>query len=704
MTRRDENLQRLLNPRHIAFIGGAEAAFSAAQCARHFDGPVWGVNPKRELLGGVPCFPSVADLPEAPDAVFLATPRSVATQTIQQLSDRGAGGVACFTAGYGELGEAGQVAERELVMAAGDMALVGPNCYGLINYSNGATLWPFGAGDMRCDRGIALVMQSGMIPANMTMNERSVPISYVISAGNQAVLTIEDYIDVLVDDARVTAIGLYIEGIRNIDKFASAAIKALQAEKPIVVLKAGRSSLASQLTLSHTGSLAGADQAFQALFDQLGMIRVDSPVVMMETLKFLSVSGSPKGKKVASFTCSGGDAALLADYCQKAGLDLPQPSASAVRDLVELLPDIATASNPLDYTTPLWGNTEVMPRVFKALIADGYDAAVVIQDFPPKHIHDDNTPYRNDASSFMQACIELGIPGAVCSDLPENIDHESRQIMISGGITPLQGLDSGMDALANACDYGINREKIFGRDSSPVFRILTVPGKTDAGRIVDEWQGKQRLHEYGIEVPTGKCVKAGEALQAADQLGYPLVVKAVSSALAHKSEAGAVSLNLADATAVETAIDAIRESLAQHLPEIEVDDFLLEAMVEGVIAELMIGINTDPQFGQMLVIASGGILVELIQDSITLLLPTSDEQIRDALATLKGYKLLQGYRGKPAANIDVIVKAIRSMVNFAEDNRDSLLEMDINPLMVTEKSCVAADVMIRLIGGQVFDL
>jgi acyl-CoA synthetase (NDP forming) len=308
-----ENLRRLLSPRHIAFIGGSDADFSASQCAAQFDGPVWGVNPKRETLGGVPCYRQVDDLPEAPDAVFLATPRTAATETIYRLRQIGAGGVACFTAGYGELGAVGQRAEAELIKAAGDMALVGPNCYGLVNYTNGAVLWPFGAGNHRCHKGVALIMQSGMLPANMIMNDRSVPITHVISAGNQAVLTIEDYIDVLLDDPAVTAIGLYIEGIKNIQKFADAAIKAITVDKPIVVLKAGKSSLGTQISISHTGSMAGTDQAFQALFDQFGMIRVDSPVQMMETLKFLSVSGAPKGYRLAAFTCSGGEAALVAD-------------------------------------------------------------------------------------------------------------------------------------------------------------------------------------------------------------------------------------------------------------------------------------------------------------------------------------------------------------------------------------------------------
>ena len=303
MQQRATNLKRLLNPKHIAFVGGADADFSARQCAELFDGPVWGVNPKRETLGGLPCYRSVLDLPEAPDAIFLATPRNSTIEVIQQLGEMGAGGIACFTAGYGELGESGQEAERQLIAAAGDLALVGPNCYGLINYSNGATLWPFGAGKQRCDKGIALIMQSGMLPANLTTNDRSVPITYVISAGNQAVLAIEDYIDALAEDPKVSAFGLYVEGIKDIKKFAAAAFKALRANKPIVVLKTGTSTVGSSLTVSHTGSLAGPDEAFQALFDQLGIVRVDAPVALIETLKFLSVSGAPKGKRVAAFTC-----------------------------------------------------------------------------------------------------------------------------------------------------------------------------------------------------------------------------------------------------------------------------------------------------------------------------------------------------------------------------------------------------------------
>jgi acyl-CoA synthetase (NDP forming) len=693
------NLKRLLSPRHIAFIGGRDADFSARQCAALFDGPVWGVNPGRDSLGGLPCYRSIEDLPEAPDAVFLATPRAAATETVEGLSRMGAGGVACFTAGFGELGDDGLQAEAELIVAAGEMALVGPNCYGVINYTNGAVLWPFGAGDGRCERGVALIMQSGMLPANLTMNERSVPISYVISAGNQAVLAIEDYMDLLVDDAAVTAIGLYIEGIRDIHKFAAAAIRAITADKPVVVLKAGKSALGSSISVTHTGSLAGADEAFQALFEQLGMIRVDSPVEMVETLKFLSVSGAPKGNRVAAFTCSGGDAAMLADYCERVGLDLSPPSAVCVSELRRRLPDIASPTNPLDYTTPLWGNTEAMPGVFETLMRDDYDCAVVIQDFPPPRIHADNSLYRNDARSFIQACRTVAIPAAVCSDLPENIDRETRELVIQGGVTPLQGLDSGLDAIANACRYGMSRERVVARYAGSGFESITVPDRQLESRIVDEWQGKLRLQSFGITTPRGQVVDIESIEEMAGRFHYPVVLKALSAKLPHKSEVGGVRVNLQNANQLCRAVEAMQQSIRGVAPGVEFGQVLVESMVEDVIAELMIGINTDAQFGQLLVIASGGVLVELMRDAATLLLPTSDARIYDALRQLRCFPMLNGFRGRPAADIDLVIGSIRALVGFAESRHDRLLEIDINPLMITPGACIAADVMMRETAG-----
>ena len=329
-SRSRQNLGRLLAPRHAAFIGGNDAAIAAEHCrAMGFDGPVWGVNPRRQTLAGHPCFANVEDLPEAPDAVFLAAPRSAAIETVEALRRKGAGGVVCFTAGFGELGEEGAALERALVSAAGDMALVGPNCYGLINYVRGVALWPFPFGGRRVERGVAVVTQSGMLGSDITMNRRSVPLAYVISAGNQAMLGVEDYLDVLIGDPAVMAIGLHVEGLRDVPRFCEAAIRALEAGVPIVALKSGTSEIGRRLTTTHTGSLAGEDDVYQALFDRLGIIRVDSPVQLLETLKVVSLAGVPRGRRLAGFAASGGNVTLLADYAEPLGLSFPSPSPSA---------------------------------------------------------------------------------------------------------------------------------------------------------------------------------------------------------------------------------------------------------------------------------------------------------------------------------------------------------------------------------------
>lgn len=386
---------------------------------------------------------------------------------------------------------------------------------------------------------------------------------------------------------------------------------------------------------------------------------------------------------------------MVADYCEQVGLDLKQPSKLAAQRLAQLLPDIATVSNPLDYTTPLWGNREVMPAVFQALMQDGYDAAVVIQDFPPPHIHADNSCYRNDASSFIEACNAVGIPGAVCSDLTENIDRESRELIIAGGVTPLQGLDAGLDAMANACRYGIRRAQIAARSGLLEYRRLSVPKRSTGMQLLDEGQGKALLQAAGIDIPAGSVCAIDALEDMVDQLAFPVVLKAVSADLPHKSEAGAVRVGLQDAAQLHDALQQMRLDVAAAAPQIDFAQVLVESMVEGVIAELMVGINTDPQFGQLLVLASGGVMVELTRDARTLLLPASDAEIRAALESLRCFPLLQGFRGKPAADMERVVATIRCLVNLAEARRDCLVEMDINPLMVTANRCIAADVLIR---------
>ena len=437
---RRHNLKRLLEPKHIAVIGGVEAG-NAVQSSRAlgFDGPIWAVNPERTALGGVPCFPSVDDLPEAPDAVFLAIPRTAAVETVRKLRDRGAGGVVGYTAGFRELGGEGADLEAALVEAAGDLALVGPNCFGTLNFVVGAALWPYDFGGGRVERGVAIISQSGMLTSNVTMNRRSLPIAHVIGAGNQSVLGIEDYLDVLVDDPAITAVGLYIEQLRDIAGFCGAALRALETGMPIVAIKAGASDIAANLTVTHTGSLSGSDDAYRALFDRLGVIRVSSPVQMMETLKMLTLGGVPKGRRVAGFTASGGDAALLADYAEGHGLTFAPPSGEGAAALKSLLPEIATVSNPLDYTTPLWGNIDAVEAVVLTVLKDGHDAALMVQDYPAVVADADRSYYENDTAAFIAATRAADIPAAICSHFagksgpPGARGHERRRCRAASG-------------------------------------------------------------------------------------------------------------------------------------------------------------------------------------------------------------------------------------------------------------------------------
>ncbi len=690
------NIQRLLAPRHIAFIGGNDADFAARQCAQYFNGPVWGVNPGRETLGDQPCYTSVADLPEAPDAVFLAVPRKTAMQTVAELREIGAGGIVCYTAGFGELGAEGAANEKKLVATAGDLALVGPNCYGLINYTKNAVLWPYGCGESHVERGIALVMQSGMLASNLTMNQRSVPLAYVISAGNQAMLAVEDYIDVLIDDPAVTAIGLYVEGISNAERFGAAALRALEKNIPIVALKAGSSEIGSKLTISHTGSLSGSDEVYQAFFDRFGIIRVRSPTLLLETLKLLSFSGAPKGIRVAAFTCSGGDAAMLADEAEHWGIDFPQPSTAAHGKLTGLLPDIATVSNPLDYTTPLWGNAQQMPLVFGEMLNDTYDAALLIQDYPSPEMKTSKENYLQDARSFMTATQQAGIPAAICSELSENIDRESREIMIAGGITPLQGIENSLATFAMAGKYSLRREQILSASTSPVVKPLAIVPDVEDLITLDEWDSKQLLNKAGIPTPKSQLVSAEQVTTAAAEIGFPVVAKLAHAEIPHKTEAGAIKTNLMDADAVTAAIESIHTSVQRHTPDLAIKNFLIERQIPGSLAELLIGVRCDAQFGQTMVIASGGIMVELLADQVTLLLPTDSETVVRALRSLRIFPLLNGFRGKPGTDMALLTETILKLAKFAEENAAEIDELDINPLLVMEYEVVAADGLMRV--------
>ena len=688
---RRANLQRLLKPRHIAFIGGRDATIAVNEARRRgFKGQMWAVNPKRPDLGGVPCVASIADLPEAPDAIYLAIPAVGVVDALRTLAQMGAGGVVCFSAGFKEAGAA--QAEEDLINATGDMALIGPNCYGLINYIDNSALWSFEHGGWSPGYGAAIITQSGMFSSDITMSQRSLPLAYMVSAGNQAVLGQEDFLDIFVDDPAVRAIGLHIEGLQDIPSFERAALKALAKGVPVVALKTGSSTIGSELTVSHTGSLSGSAELYEALFARVGIISVTNPSQFLETLKFLCVVGAPKGKKLVGFTCSGGGATMLADHAEKTGLSFLPVDSTRESELAVLLPAIATVSNPLDYTTPIWGQPKLTyPMFSKAITVAEADTAVLVQDYPAEGLDASKAFYQRDAAAFGQAAKEQGLPAAICSTMPENMDEQTRQLLISKAVAPMQGIHEALNAIHAAANWLEVRHRILLDEPEP----LTPTCEWREQAMVTEDKSKLWLVTNGFSVPEGRVVSEKDVCSVASELGYPVALKMISPLLAHKTEAGAVVLNLKDSDTLVIATKQMKVDVTAYNPKAVTDKFLVEAMSPAPLAELVVTLRRDRQFGAALVLGSGGTLVELVGDVVTLLLPTSPDNIARAVQTLRVGRLLDGFRGRPQADIQNIASEIhRLCVSYLKDYAN-VSEIEINPLFVYANKVCAVDALIH---------
>jgi acetyl-CoA synthetase len=662
-------------------FGGDSAAEVIRQCqAIGFDGDIWAVNPGRTSLAGIPCVASVADLPGVPDASFIATPPESTLEILRDLAALGAPGAICFAAGFAETGaEAGAALQQRLREAAGDMAVLGPNCHGYVNYLDGVALWPDEHGGKRVEIGAALISQSGNIAINLTMQQRQIDFSYVISVGNSIVLCLHDYIDALLADSRVRVIALLIEGIVDIAAFSEAAIRALRKGVPIVALKTGRSSRGAEITMSHTASLAGSDELYSALFQRMGIARCDTVGQFLETIKFLSIVGPLPQATVGSMSCSGGEASLVADYAERLQLELPALSDDSAQNLKKLLGPNVSVSNPLDYHLYIWGDYEQLNQCFHQVLSNHFGCTLLILDYPPGD-GDEAAKWEISERALITAIADTGGCAVVVSSLPETLPETIRERLKASGIAPMQGIEDCLFAVKAAALIGVAQS-----NADKISAIMSPEAPQDSAVTLDEPGSKQALAGFGLSVPTGRTCTAAATVDAANEIGYPVVLKAVSSELAHKSELGAVAINLCDDAAVQEA--------TQRMDGF--DQFLVESMVQSVVCELIVGVTRDPTFGLTLTIGAGGILVELMNDSVSLLLPVQRQEIRAAIQTLKVHKLISGYRGKAAGDIECLVDSVEAIARYAIANNDRLLELDVNPLCVLADGAVAVDAFIR---------
>jgi len=664
--RKMKDLSRLLQPSSVAVLGSGWARNVIEQLDQMgFDGPVWPVHPTRAEIGGKPCFATLADLPAAPDAVFVGVNRHATIDVIAELSAMGAGGAICFASGWSEAGDA--ELQDKLVQAAGSMPILGPNCYGVINYLDGALLWPDQHGGRKLDgpgaRGVALISQSSNIVINLTMQARGLPVAYVACLGNAAQIGLSDLAAALLADDRVTALGLYIEGIADAAAFATLAIAARKAGKPIVAMKAGKTEAAQVAAASHTASLAGGGAASSAFLRQAGIAEVTTPEGLIEALKIAHVHGIGLGDKLCSLSCSGGEAGLAADLGHPAGIRFTPPSADQVTRLNGVLGPLVAIANPLDYQTFIWGDLDKTTEVFATMLG-GYDAGIFIID-PPR-------PDRCDPSSFEPAldAIEAaqrltGKPAFPVSLLPEGFNEARASAMIDRGVVPLMGLRTAFEALRAA-------QTPKGQDGWQPWP--TCPVKT--AELVDEFHAKALISKAGILVPTGRMAPNLTDLST-DGLTAPYVLKGLG--FAHKTEAGAVRLGVQDP--------------ALEPPMVGARGYLLEEMVTDGVAELIVGIRRDPVYGATLTLGLGGTEAELLADTVTLIAPVTAQQIKDALRQLRLWPLLDGWRGRKKADVVAATQVALTLQTMLQTD-PKLTEIEINPLIVRTSGAVAVDAVI----------
>ncbi len=752
-------LVRLLRPRSLAFVGGAAAELAIDACRSFgFSGDMWAVNPRRELRG-LPTFASATELPAGVDAAFVGVDRHASVEVVRQLAAAGTGAAVCHASGFAETGATGAALQTELVAAAAGMPLIGPNCYGTLSAPTGAALWPDVHGLTRCDRGVALLSQSGNIAVNLTMQRRGLDIAWVVTLGNQADVGISEAFEAVVAEEAATCVGLCVEALDDVDRFSAAAAAARRRGLPVVALKLGTSESSATVAVTHTASLVGDDAAYSALFARLGIHRVRTLGEVLDTLAVLCSLGPLRGERLVSLSCSGGEAALVADRSQDRNLSFP-PFAPDHADRVSAALDGRVAvTNPLDYHTFIWGDEARLTACFSAALSSGvaetagarpgvgaalssaisgtagpadreapFDAALLVLDFPALGL--DRSRWWPTLQAFAAACTASSTPGVVAASMAENLPEEARARIVELGLAACGDIDTALVALEAAAAWG-QQASMSGAAGSllppspmsppssgvspssfaasaqphpspsheparsgpgagagpdrqskrPYERGVTGDGQAGA-RVVPEHEAKPRLASAGIAVPEGVVVAASGAPGAAAQIGYPVVVKAIGSA--HKTEAGGVVVGLTN----DGAVSAAARKLAAHGD----GTVMVEACVTGAVAELLVGVRSAPPVGMLLTLGIGGILAELFDDTTSLLLPVEAGEVLEALQSLRVWPLLAGYRNRPPAAVDAVVGAVTALGRLVRDD-PSIIEVEINPLMVTPRTAVAADAL-----------
>ena len=698
------SLRRLLYPRSLAIVGASDKVgpgFNAWNALRAvgFEGDVHLVNPKRDSLFGQPCYGALADIPGEIDAAFVAVQAEHVLEIARQAADKGAGGLAILSSGFGEVGTDGAKAQRSLAALAAErgLAVCGPNCLGLLNFSGRTALFGTSLPDQVPRGGVAAVVQSGSVGIALLNSARGIGFSHLITSGNEAVTTAADYIELLADDPAVQVIVVFLEQMRQPRKFVDCVRRARAAGKPVVVLKSGRSAGGQAAVTAHTGAVAGAVEVCDAALRQSGAIQVFSLDSLIETaLVFTTLARPLKAKGAAMLSLSGGEIALALDAGEQAGLTLP-PVSTARQALTDLLPAFSHIANPLDLTWAGLYDPTVAQRCARAL-GEQPDTGLLIllQDAPSGLGPQQASRYATLLSAVADGAAEAAVPLVTLSNISGDLHPSYADMAANKAVLCLRGTQEGIAALAQRLAW--DRQAL--DDTAPAASPETARAAARAAldrmpagvQVLDEHHGRRILASYGLPgIDEILADTAQEAAGAAQRIGFPVVLKALVAETTHKSELGLVRLMLQSVEEVHEAAAALLER-ARAVAPVTTPRLLVQEMVTPV-AELLVGARIDPEFGPVIVTGGGGVQVELFKDVAIRLAPVTPETAAAMIGETRSGRLLDGWRGRPRGDIAAAAAAVSALSRFLHDFADEVREIEINPLAVLEegRGCRALD-------------
>jgi len=675
-------VENLLRAKSVAIVGASQKGAWPQGIYRNlksakFPGGVYLINPNYAELYGDKCYPNLAALPEVPEGLLVLIPTRAVVGVLEEAGRLGTRSATIYTAGFGEgddpQGKERAQAMRDLCERTG-MVLCGPNCMG--SYSVKEGLWTFPTVTPLLKRGpVGLIFQSGGSLGNWIKGatERGIGFSYAVSSGNEVSLDLVDYLSFLVDDPDTKVITLMVEGIRRPEEFMAVSEQALRQGKPILAVKLGRSEMGKRQAISHTGSLAGADEVFDAVCHRLGLIRCPTLEDLTEmTLAFMA-GRFPKGSRAAIVVNSGGMKGLICDHCDELKTNLAQLSDKTKEAVRPLIPPELAVENPLECGVAGFGDEAGFINIVKLHAEDpGVDLLAIHGELPRGQ--------QRSAALFKSVTEATDKPVVAFARSTYSCTDESRAFQEEAGMPFLQAIKPTLRALAGLGLYGVRRE--FG-----------VPRLAAASGSAADLEGEnlnRLLERHGISLP--KQAMAGTAADAAakaKEIGFPVAIKLIAAEVVHKTESGAVVLGIKNA---EEAQAEGQKLLTKTLGR---GHLLIQEMVQGT--EVLIGARTDPQYGPFLIVGLGGIFVEVLKDVSIRLLPIDEREAREMLRELRGYKVLQGVRGQKPRDLDALVKAMVGLSEIFAAHRNHLTDIEINPIIVREQGRGAVAVDVRLV-------